>query len=851
MEHLHLPKHAASPGPEDVPYVCAEGYDNGPFLTFPSRQGKTYILEAPSESKYRATIAISTPLAELEAFIQTWLFFGLLNEILKDMCTASQFVTVVNPSPTSRRRIDTTSLVSIVQGWVNHVKVSDDSDEERQAQYNHIAECLQLTMRVLIAIRPSSRPDFNRSVIVSIASVAELLTAATNSAYKIRDLNSQNKCPGTWAFRLHDDPKSAEMMKQHGYCPSEIIRIKNTCITLSTIHFLTWMDKTDPAASHEHCNDSECLWRSNSLSSDKTKHRLDHCDCSSLTVDVGKAIAILARGGLPILSLTSLPPRDDIRLEVLEAVPESRYVAISHIWADGLGNAKANELPRCQLQHLLKLTTSFFESSTTQADGSTVLIWLDTLCVPVKPPEARTMALNQMKRPYIEAAFVLVLDAGLCKIHSQELDPLETGLRIFNSQWMRRLWTLQEGALPDKLYFQFSDATVDLQQLQKKVLDIHQTDIGRQYLALDVGTAHAKLRGFFHSSIPAAGPDLATAVQALHYRSVSEPADEPLLMAGLLQLDARPILNGPDSSRMQRLWTLMPLASKGIPMNVIFRSEPRLSQPGFRWAPRTFLTSDDDQGFGLSSSFHEDRPTILTSAGLQVRFPGCHIDMPAVPEGLPKNPWNMFRNVDANDISCRYVDGTWFHMKIDDKVVGSWSLDTRGETLRSLLGDRSKRYGVVLSAPFQFEDDAFNRAYTGLLVHYKNDEGALSTVHSEVPIIIGIKRGATGILFEAAWEVGQLLLKDEITGQFMSLGIDDEDQQKQDPEYSALVGSLEQTIRSVTGSIVGGPVHDALQVYNQQTNAYALFHAVIASFYLGSYANLGTMSSNDTCWCVD
>ncbi|KAL8709532.1 MAG: hypothetical protein Q9220_005774 [cf. Caloplaca sp. 1 TL-2023] len=805
-------------------------------------------MSAVDESRYRHNVEILGPLAELEAFVQTWLFFGLLKEILHDMCTASQFISTVTSPPASRRRLDTTSLLSVVQNWVNRVQSSDDSNDEKQAQYDHIAECLQLTIRTLIAIQHSPRPDFNRLILGSIASVGELFTAATNWAYNIRDHNAQNRCPGTWAFVYHNDPKSAELMKQHGYCPSDAVRIRNTCITLSAIHFLTWMDKSDSIARHQHCNDRECVLQDSSSKTKKARHRLDQCKCPDLTVDVGDAIAILKRGGLPLLQLTSNSLKGDISLEIFEALPTSKFVAISHVWADGLGNPDANELPRCQVQHLLHLVRPFFEPSTSEEHGTTVCIWIDTLCVPINPPEVRAIALSMMRKPYLDAGSVLVLDAGLHKIHSEELDPLETGLSIYNCQWMRRLWTLQEGALPDKLYFQFSDASVDLDKLFKKVLHIHQTDIGRQYLALDIGTAHGKLRNFFHGSIPAAGPDLATAVEALQYRSVSVAADEALLISGLLNLDARRVLDGDDSSRMQRLWTLMPSAPKGIPANVIFRTEPRLSQPGFRWAPQTFLTSDDERGWGLSSSFTQDRPTLLTSAGLQVQCPGFrHIETPTVPEGLPRNPWNIFRNVGANDVTCRY-DGTWFHMKMDDSTAGGLSLNTRGETLRSLLNDRSKRYGVILSMPFQFEDDGFNRVSHGLLVHYKDDEKKIPTVYSEVIIIIGIKRGALGNFFEAAWEAAQLLLEDEITGQFVSLAINDEDQQKQDPEYSNLVASLEQKIRFIFGSITDGPLYDALQ---QQTNAYALLHAITASFYLGNYADLGDMLSSDTCWCVD
>ena len=852
MEHLHLPKNLSIPGPDYVPYVCTEDYDGGPFLTYPIRQGKSYILEAASEQQYRAVV-IPMPTAELEAFVQTWLFFGLLKEILGDRCSTSQFISISDsPSPAPPRRLNTNLLGLMVKDWLNHVVSSDKSKDEKQAQYDHIAECLQLTLRVLNALRYSWRPDLNRQMIASIASVAELLEAATNQAYGIENFASQNKCPGTWAHFLRDDPRSTELMKRHGYCPSEVHRIRNTFMMLSTTYFLTYMDRVDPVLNHEHCNDHECLSLVNNLGPREVKHRTKDCYCCDTTVDVAKVIAIIFRGGLPLLRLFQTTLNDDIRLEIVEASPLTKYVAISHVWSDGLGNPKSNSLPKCQLQHLLDLVSPFVGAAVGEENSAGMLIWLDTLLVPISPPEIRTMAINQMQRPYTEAAFVLVLDSSLYKIPSLELDSIEKGLLIFTTRWMRRLWTLQEGALANTLYFQFKDAAVDLRELSQEVIDIYNSDIQRRYLALDVATANGKLRNFFYAyadGVPNAGPDLANAVKALQYRSVSVATDEPLLLAGLLQLDTSHILDGPESSRMQRLWTSMPLVPGGIPANIIFRPEPKLSQLGFRWAAQTFLNCKDRHAVSLGTGDSEHHATSLTPAGLEVRFAGLRIELPTVPEGLPRNPWNLRRGINENDIFCRYPNGTWFHMTIDDLDTRASTSNLGMETLHSMLGDRLKRYAVILSRPIQFDNS--NLVCAGLLVHYADENEAIPIVHSNVLVNISIKLGAIGVLFEAAWLIAQVFLENELTSQFTSLGIHDEDQQKQDPAYSTLIASFEQKLRLVAGSIREGPLHDVLQAYNQHTNAYVLFQAVIVTFYLGHYASSETMLPSDTRWCVD
>ncbi|KAL9010459.1 MAG: hypothetical protein Q9173_004609 [Seirophora scorigena] len=362
MEHLHPPRNVATPGPDPVPCVCTEDYDGGPFLTYPTRQGKSSVLDdAPSASEGRPLLP-TTPTAELEAFLQTWLFFGLLKEILGGLSIASQFISVDLSSGSSQRRLNTTSLNSMVQDWVecvkgsrdsnrlvnrlkafsdsnrlvnrlkalgdpnrlvNRLKTSNDNNHQKQVQYDHIAECLQLTRSVLRDTQFRYRPDFNYQIMACLASVAELLSIATKEAYQSLGFVRKKQCPSSWQLLLRADPRSVELMKRHGYCPSEIHRIRNTFLYLSTSHFLTWMNRADATASHEHCNSRECLLRLNNLRAYGAQHWLNDCHCPNLTVDIAKVIAILSRGGLPLLQMIQTEPSHELRLKVIEASPSS------------------------------------------------------------------------------------------------------------------------------------------------------------------------------------------------------------------------------------------------------------------------------------------------------------------------------------------------------------------------------------------------------------------------------------------------------------------------------------------------------------------------------------------------
>ena len=120
-------------------------------------------------------------------------------------------------------------------------------------------------------------------------------------------------------------------------------------------------------------------------------------------------------------------------------------VAISHVWSDGRGNPKANELPTCQLAFLQILVDSLFEEN-----QRPVPFWIDTLMIPTNPRDSngdqrlkKLDALKDMEWVYKRASKVLVLDSGLYSVNTTMMGPEEIGARIMCSTWSRRLWTLQ------------------------------------------------------------------------------------------------------------------------------------------------------------------------------------------------------------------------------------------------------------------------------------------------------------------------------------------------------------------------------------------------------------------------
>lgn len=204
------------------------------------------------------------------------------------------------------------------------------------------------------------------------------------------------------------------------------------------------------------------------------------------------------------------------------------------------------------------------------------------------------MALQMMRKTYEDATAVLVLDSWLSSCEITPGSDVEPLVRIFVSHWNRRLWTFQEGALAKKLYFQFLNATYDLDHGMRQVNSINEFVL-EHTLKPTLNAQYLSLRGFQLSSenLSLEGKTLSI-FRATRYRSTSVAADEALCLAGIFGFDTAEIatIRHPDkeaeqSLRMQQFWRMV----RTVPAELLFYEGEVLEFKGFRWAPRTLLRS--------------------------------------------------------------------------------------------------------------------------------------------------------------------------------------------------------------------------------------------------------------------
>ncbi|PBK87259.1 hypothetical protein ARMGADRAFT_972065 [Armillaria gallica] len=300
----------------------------------------------------------------------------------------------------------------------------------------------------------------------------------------------------------------------------------------------------------------------------KPKHVTPSCSCEYLKPSLDSICRFLDDKIPPVVFF------DDSDLHVRSA-SDTPYVAISHVWADGLGSTTEEGLPRCQVERLAGLASKLVPGGA---------FWQDGLCIP-KEQVHRNRAITLMTETYTDADKVLVLDGGLrtaCKVSSPKEECL---LRIATSGWLQRIWTLQEGMLGHELHFEVMDGIIDCTHFNGDSFVMAR----RVFPLLAYREGDPSLLTYKHRLETPPKCDVNDLIGLLRYRTTSKPRDEPVAVSGLLRINTGQLVNislGPE--RMKDLF----IQARELPrqLAVFGWMAPRLSLPNFRWAP-TSLSS--------------------------------------------------------------------------------------------------------------------------------------------------------------------------------------------------------------------------------------------------------------------
>lgn len=526
----------------------------------------------------------------------------------------------------------------------------------------------------------------------SILMLGQILSNVVTTAYEVLDADLEGWPEGVLMERN---------LKGRNWCPHLVARL-TADLSIDSLYYLALIDWTLPDSPyvvgrgrgertnpHSECSYFTCHANNVDGANYRTRHLTEGCTCGEdVGPDMEQLGAILDRGEIPLLRVEQTDAsrgRKGVRVRVCSYASDPRpdYVAISHIWAHGLGNPSENKLPPCQISRISELA----QRLTGRSDQA---FWIDTCCVPLAV-NRRRKAIELMHDTYKLSSHVLVLDASL-QHHSMYRSlwrPLDNHLdltsrrttlavatellmRIVCSSWVQRLWTLPEGQLPPSPSFAFSDGMVEAADLYYtlKLWPWIGTSLPGDIRAILL-LLRPRIRGQGAMGQPPEDPPyqnwpsgslhdrFVAMMQAMSWRDSSKAADEVPCIATQLGLDVHAIMHGPEPSRMPKL-----LQQVGtLPLELMFTHGPRISEYPFRWAPQHLLGRSSNYTFNPSSR-HDSEKGVQTDRGLFVAMRSFWVIKKQVQ--LPESPYLFYVTWDEDATSGD-----------DDCAVYGMFIDTR------------------------------------------------------------------------------------------------------------------------------------------------------------------------------
>ena len=608
-------------------------------------------------------------------FVQRWLFFALLWALFfeDDYFDCEDFIRKKNGSR-KEHTITTVKLNEYVARWSQRPRT-----RSRIARDHSVLQRAQNVVSQYLAVTPGMNapgwtidPAVALSIIVLGESLSQEVMTFDSLQHGLTGSESPMLAHEHWGYAALVMSKAEETIK----CHSELKAIRayfegNSFGPLlamyCTDHFDDHYSCTDPRRCTRNVADSKDRYFPNGPSGPSPCHLLAQFSkkhrCDFVHSDPAKLQRVIQKGKVPLFRL------DEKRAEVSCYASDltEDYVVFSHCWSDGFGNDAENAIHRCVFDGLKSLCSKLRNKRTGRAPQ---YFWIDTLALPVGAEyrDERRRGVQMIPDVYSQGMSTIVLDQVL--LEEPMYDYVRSSVQITIGSWMSRMWTLQEAFLSRDLRFAFVSSKDADDFVSYSMNDIEQS-VHRGAAALSPAiskVAFSYRERILHrwrpqlqdsqasgSNKPFASPEFVADVwKAFQFRLTERRSNETIGLASLfnLRIPAPSRSSSTSLSKRQKeerdeaecdermemiLRQLAQLHS--IPPGIIFANAKSLNRTGFRWAPRTWMSSavalspdpisqspnplDPRYSRAPSSlSFDPTRNEIRPGDGLEVHFPG-------------------------------------------------------------------------------------------------------------------------------------------------------------------------------------------------------------------------------------
>jgi hypothetical protein len=515
-----------------------------------------------------------------------------MSEVLRTEVKPNDFCKEVD----GQKFINTNLLPKYIEDWENEIAtLQGDVKEERFQNLLRVFRGADIYFRAVTQNTQGEPPSpLPQEVQLSLSILHATLVFAAMHIFR----NDDDPSPSNFTEFAHGIPVEfvkTLLLNQH-WCPSDIALLEQGGLGSTSsleLYYAYLLGDRKVIRDHSGCGTSfKGRFVCKALDIDEDKYEPKHIngcqgDCGFIEVDENWLGNVYQANLVPLITVSvndaGLP-----YLETHESDFTTRYLAVSHVYADGLGNPQGCGLPACQLKRL-QARVNFLDPQKT-VDGSglgNIPFWMDTLCVPVKSGHIKKAAIRNMADIYSRAKAVLVLNAEL-EYHSCYATGEEVLMRITTSAWFRRLWTLQEGVLANMLYFQFNDGAVDIESL-KSPEEYHEErfSIVRR-LRAQAMKPYMRIRAFREMSRE---QRIRAIYPLIQWRATTHAEDEPYCLATLLLEDKQAMHKITATRDFHQRREEFILGQGLFPVKSLFFCETRVGtrEPPIGWALRSYL----------------------------------------------------------------------------------------------------------------------------------------------------------------------------------------------------------------------------------------------------------------------
>ncbi|OTA54189.1 hypothetical protein K449DRAFT_439599 [Hypoxylon sp. EC38] len=341
--------------------------------------------------------------------VQSWLYFGLLSEYTGKVVNPLDLLHV---TPDNKRLVRSQKFIASDN---MRLSISQNLMEilgQRRARLLKRARAFLDQISGISYATQDPLPLILLSVSVLLGSLQESLQEETRGLpYWLKRGQLQARMSSTDSLYCLEQglPQTrllTERMSSTGWCPRHISRICGT-LRSEVAYFVSLLNRHErPGIDHSPCSETSCMANDVNEETYETFHVSQDCPCSMIGVDEAQLAEIIRQGKIPIVRIERDQTTNRPTLKLIATSASNRYIAVSHVWADGLGNPRSNSLPQCQIERLSrrisalpkgnKPGTSFSQTynfgrtwanwvpaTSEDSQQKPRCFWIDTLCVPI------------------------------------------------------------------------------------------------------------------------------------------------------------------------------------------------------------------------------------------------------------------------------------------------------------------------------------------------------------------------------------------------------------------------------------------------------------------------------------